>query len=656
MVEQPIVKGRFTFLFLLLASTIFAETISDADTSSSVSAVAAAPLPVDYQGYLTTAQGQPISGTVTATFSLWDAADGGHLLWQETQTLDVHLGYFTAHLGSVVSLAPGLFSGGDRWLQAAVDGETLKPRKRVNRVPAALFADNAAALGGLAASEYYNKAQAESHRSNKIDAFSLGGVPATGYLTQAQAEKFVVKGAPNSVSGEMIVDGSIQKKHLAFNVGGGGIGSIIAEGGLEGGGSGNEVRLSLNADYRSGLAYDQRFVRRGEAGNVTGAMIADGTITSVDIKDGSLQPQDMAFTMGTINGVTAGDGLSGGGTIGTVTLSLNDHYRSGSAYDGRFVLRSEPNSITSAMIRDGEITSADIRNGTIQPEDLAFAPGDITAVIAQGGLEGGGQIGEVRIQLANAYATGAAYNDVFVNEGQVDAVTGSMIKDGEVRGTDIAFGAVTGAHLANGFSVQQNRPNDAVMTAANSAASAAATGIEGRGNVGVRGVGAQTGVYAEGGQYGVYARAADPSRWGLYVEGKAFCSSGAWGDLAELVPIGEPAEPGDVVVIDDRAPLRFKLCDSAADARVAGVVSSEPTVIVGSGRPEADYRPLALAGIVPCKVIAVEPIRPGDLLTTSQKRGYAQKAVVPQPGTILGKALEPLPAGEGVIRVLVTLQ
>ena len=49
-------------------------------------------------------------------------------------------------------------------------------------------------------------------------------------------------------------------------------------------------------------------------------------------------------------------------------------------------------------------------------------------------------------------------------------------------------------------------------------------------------------------------------------------------------------------------------------------------------------------------------IQAGDLLTTSPTPGYAMKATNPQIGTILGKALEPLEDGQGLIKVFITLQ
>lgn len=70
-----------------------------------------------------------------------------------------------------------------------------------------------------------------------------------------------------------------------------------------------------------------------------------------------------------------------------------------------------------------------------------------------------------------------------------------------------------------------------------------------------------------------------------------------------------------------------------------------------------DIAAVALSGSVPCKVDAgYGAIRPGDLLTASATPGHAMRADDPLPGTILGKALEPLESGTARIRVLVMLR
>jgi hypothetical protein len=99
------------------------------------------------------------------------------------------------------------------------------------------------------------------------------------------------------------------------------------------------------------------------------------------------------------------------------------------------------------------------------------------------------------------------------------------------------------------------------------------------------------------------------------------------------------------------------------DTAVAGVVSAQPGVILGHGGP--DKAQIATTGRVRVRVDASKrPIRVGDILVTSDRPGAAMVSEpmhlngreFHQPGTILGKALEPLAKGEGEILVLLSLQ
>ena len=471
---------------------------------------------------------------------------------------------------------------------------------------------------------------------------------------QAYDNRFVKRGEQNAINSAMIgdgavtsidvKDGSLQQADLAFTAGT--INQVIAGDGLSGGGTMGSVTLALTNAYKSGTSYDGRFVNHNEANSITSAMLRDNEITSVDIRDGSLQQQDMAFPAGDVTGVTTYNGLEGGGPEGDLRIGLQSPYFTGAAYDSRFVNANEGASVNSNMIV----------NGTILQEDMAFPVGDITSVLTSSGLTGGGLSGDLNLQLESTYVTGSAYNGVFVNENQSDAVTSPMIRDGEVRSGDIATGVINGAHIAQDFFVQQNQTNGAVMTVYNQSGILGTSGFEGRGLTGVRGVGTETGVYGEGSEYGVYAKSTNAANWALYVEGKAHCTSGDWGDLAEYVPTSERLEPGDVVVIDPLRENSFKRCKAAYDTRVAGIVSTAPTITVGNQTQGEGRVPLALAGIVPCKVVAGEPIAAGDLLTSSDVPGHAQKASSPKIGTIIGKALESHSSGRGVIQVLVTLQ
>jgi subtilisin family serine protease len=153
----------------------------------------------------------------------------------------------------------------------------------------------------------------------------------------------------------------------------------------------------------------------------------------------------------------------------------------------------------------------------------------------------------------------------------------------------------------------------------------------------------------------------------VYADG-SFNSGGA--DVAEYILASEPLEPGDVVELDPHNPKHYRKVREPYSPLVAGVISTAPGFVLGAkhlslalsvngegrGEVEPGERPLlALLGRVPVKATTESgPIRPGDLLTSASKPGYAMRCVdVTQcEGAIIGKALEALDESEGVILVL----
>jgi hypothetical protein len=138
-------------------------------------------------------------------------------------------------------------------------------------------------------------------------------------------------------------------------------------------------------------------------------------------------------------------------------------------------------------------------------------------------------------------------------------------------------------------------------------------------------------------------------------------------EVASLVDVSEAVEPGDVLVIDREAPGMMRRGLAGHDAGVIGVVSENVGVVLGSQSPmltdeeagtkTAHRAEVAMAGVVSCKVdAAYGAIWPGDLLVTSPTSGHAMRTDSPLPGTIVGKALEALEEGTGLIRVLVMLR
>jgi hypothetical protein len=134
-------------------------------------------------------------------------------------------------------------------------------------------------------------------------------------------------------------------------------------------------------------------------------------------------------------------------------------------------------------------------------------------------------------------------------------------------------------------------------------------------------------------------------------------------DVAEWVPADASLATGTVVVLDRHAANRVTASTRAYDTGVAGVVSAKPGVILGEAG--AEKAKIATTGRVRVKVDASHAaVGIGDLLVTSDTPGFAMKSEplemhgrsFHQPGTLIGKALEPLAAGKGEILVLLSLQ
>lgn len=182
-------------------------------------------------------------------------------------------------------------------------------------------------------------------------------------------------------------------------------------------------------------------------------------------------------------------------------------------------------------------------------------------------------------------------------------------------------------------------------------------------------VGSESGTnLIQGYDYGAYNTRFLVERDGDVKADGSFTSPADFAELMTTSVNGPQFEAGDVLVIGQDGLV--KLSSKAYDTAVIGVFSARPgflgdTQIAEYGLDGAeeisDENRIAVAilGIVPVKVSTENgSIEPGDLLTTSTNLGYAMKCSdkIACLGAVIGKALEGLDEGTGVIQVLVSLR
>jgi len=128
----------------------------------------------------------------------------------------------------------------------------------------------------------------------------------------------------------------------------------------------------------------------------------------------------------------------------------------------------------------------------------------------------------------------------------------------------------------------------------------------------------------------------------------AKATSAQYADLAEQYLADALYEPGTVVSFGGALEVTASTADS--DARVAGVVSTNPAYLMNSTLTGDNVVAIALTGRVPCRVTGT--VRKGDLMV-SNGDGTARAEANPAVGTVIGKALADFDGVTGVIEIVV---
>ena len=320
------------------------------------------PMLVNYGGVLRDSNSQPLTGAAGVTFLLYKDREGGPPLWMETQTVTLDpRGRYTVTLGanSNEGLPAYLFAdGAARWLGVQVAGQAEEARVALVAVPYAMKAKDADTIGGLPPSAFVLAGPAAPSTaeasSTKPAAAARDSSPDTactkitsdGTATANQVTKFTAACAiePSAIfeSGGKVGIGTttpaatLDVKGTATLRGTLTMNAKGAATAAAGAGSNPLDLLAASYDSSNSTSTSQHFRWQAEAaGNDTAnpsgtlnLLYAPGsgtpTETGLAINSQGLLTFGAGQTFpggGTITGVTAGLGLSGGGSGGNITLA-----------------------------------------------------------------------------------------------------------------------------------------------------------------------------------------------------------------------------------------------------------------------------------------------------------------------------------------------
>ncbi len=352
---------------ILLAALSVTTAVSIAQTSGvssasmtplAASAATTVPALVPYSGAALGMDGKALAGESSVTFQIYKEEAGGEPLWSESQMIAVDLtGHYRVQLGAASpnGLPQDLFATGEaRWLEVQIAGQKPEPRALLASVPYAMKAADATTLGGLPVSAF--ALAGRTTVTSAAIAQAAGVTPdATSNVTTSGGTSGYL---PVFTGGSSIADSILFQNTLGIGIGDVPNGMLDVNGKSIFRGPLQVARIG-NATSKAGVNsnpfsfYAQAYNSSTKAnvgpffnlqaeptGNNTSApgatlhlLYDNGTATNpsesgfyfnangtIHFASGQTFP---GTGSGSITGVTAGTGLTGGGTSGNVTLNLN---------------------------------------------------------------------------------------------------------------------------------------------------------------------------------------------------------------------------------------------------------------------------------------------------------------------------------------------
>jgi trimeric autotransporter adhesin len=473
-------------LTLLLASLGVAQT-----PTQSASAL---PRLVRFGGSVKDARGVPLTGVVGVTFALYSEATGGAPLWLETQNVTADSnGRYTVLLGATrpEGLPVELFSSEQaRWVGAQVAGEAEQPRVLLVSAPYALKARDADTIGGLPPSAFVLAAPAattgQSSSSLSATATANGEEPAPAGSSNVTTTGGTANTIPLFTTATNIQNSILtQTATTAVNVGGQltmpAIGTATAKKGFNSQphdfvasvySNSNKSAVAQTFQFQAEPANNNKSTASGTLNLLFGSGSGTPAETGLSINNKGLITFAAGQTFpaaGTITGVTtaAGSGLTGGGTSGTLGLSLITTCASGQSllWNGSAWVCKTPGgggSVTSVALSapssDFTVTGSPVTSSGTLGLNWAVPPtsSDTNNAIVKrdstGSFNASSISGKTLTSTGNAFVFGELGVGTVSPRGSLDVYGGALRVTGtDQNGTAFVSSSAGTAYFSNNF-------------------------------------------------------------------------------------------------------------------------------------------------------------------------------------------------------------
>jgi hypothetical protein len=355
-----------------------------------------------------------------------------------------------------------------------------------------------------------------------------------------------------------------------------------------------------------------------------------------------------------ITGVTAGNGLVGGGASGDVTLNVGAGYG--------ITVNADTIEVNNTNIRALFSASSPLSYNASTGAFSITEVGDISSVVAGNGLTDGGSSGDVTLNIGAGAGITVNADNVALTSGIVTAGTYGNASSVPAVTVD-TFGRVTGVSNT-AISITTSQVSN-FTTAANSAIDARVSGGSGLTySSGVLAVGAGSFIVVGADDISVDATSANTASKVVARDTNgsfsanvitATATSARYADLAENYLADSQYDPGTVLVFGGTEEVTASI--QSESTRVAGVVTTAPAHVMNSMLQGEHVVCIALRGRVPVKVKGT--VMKGDVLVSSGEGhiGYAVAALNPRnvpAAAIIGKAItDKTDPGLGVVEALI---